>query len=192
ARARPGEARAARGRGARAPRADAAPRRAPRGAPRRRGRARAPRRAGPGALAPRGAPRGIRRAPHRGLVPRPRSVPGAGREPDGAETPWPTSAALYAELEELAPSPVVRINRAVAEGRARGAAAGLALLGALESADAARGLADYQPYHAARADLLRRAGRLAEAALAYRAALDLCRGEPERRFLSRQLAALMS
>jgi RNA polymerase sigma-70 factor (ECF subfamily) len=110
--------------------------------------------------------------------------------PDGDETPWPTIAALYAELEALAPSPVVRINRAVAEGRARGAAAGLALLGALESADAARGLADYQPYHAARADLLRRAGRLAEAALAYRAALDLCRGEPERRFLERQLVGL--
>jgi RNA polymerase sigma-70 factor (ECF subfamily) len=110
--------------------------------------------------------------------------------PSGAETPWPTIAALYAELEALAPSPVVRVNRAVAVGRARGAEAGLALLAALEGEDAARRLAGYQPYHAARADLLRRAGRREEAAAAYRAAIDLCRGEPERRFLAGRLAGL--
>jgi RNA polymerase sigma-70 factor (ECF subfamily) len=105
----------------------------------------------------------------------------------GAETPWPTIAALYAELESLTPSPVVRVNRAVAEGRARGPEAGLALLAALADADAAR-LAEYPPYHAARADLLRRAGLGAEAAVAYRAALRLCRSEPERRFLAERLA----
>jgi RNA polymerase sigma-70 factor (ECF subfamily) len=110
--------------------------------------------------------------------------------PSGAETPWPTIAALYAELESLAPSPVVRVNRAVAEGRAGGPEAGLALLAAPLGEDAARRLAAYQPYHAARADLLRRAGRRAEAAAAYRTALDLCRGEPERRFLARRLAQL--
>jgi RNA polymerase sigma-70 factor (ECF subfamily) len=108
----------------------------------------------------------------------------------GAETPWPTIAALYAELESLLPSPVVRVNRAVAEGRARGPVAGLALLAALEEGEAAVRLADYQPYHAARADLLRRAGRGKEAADAYRAALRLCRGEPERRFLAERLAGL--
>jgi RNA polymerase sigma-70 factor (ECF subfamily) len=97
--------------------------------------------------------------------------------PSGDETPWPTIAVLYAELEALAPSPVVRVNRAVAEGRARGAEAGLALLAALEG-EAVRALAAYQPYHAARADLLRRAGRRAEALAA------------ERRFLASRLASL--
>ena len=109
--------------------------------------------------------------------------------PSGDETPWPTIAALYAELEALAPSPVVRVNRAVAEGRARGPEVGLALLAGLEG-EAARRLAEYQPYHAVRADLLRRAGRAQEAALAYRTALALCRGEPERRFLAERLAGL--
>ena len=72
----------------------------------------------------------------------------------------------------------------------RGPAAGLALLAALEGDDAARRLTDYQPYHAARADLLRSAGRTEEAAAAYRTAIDLCRGEPERRFLTGRLAGL--
>jgi RNA polymerase sigma-70 factor (ECF subfamily) len=109
--------------------------------------------------------------------------------PSGARTPWREIAALYAELEARVPSPVVRLNRAVAEGRAHGAERGLALLASLE-ADGARRLADYQPYHAARADLLRRAGRAREAAAAYQAAIALCRGEPERRFLSERLAEL--
>jgi len=109
--------------------------------------------------------------------------------PSGAETPWHTIAALYAELELLAPSPVVRVNRTVAVGRAFGPEAGLALLAALEDDGAAR-LADYQPYHAARADLLRCAGRREEAAAAYRTAIDLCHGEPERRFLASRLAGL--
>jgi RNA polymerase sigma-70 factor, ECF subfamily len=111
--------------------------------------------------------------------------------PNGADTPWYTLAALYAELEALAPSPVVRVNRAVAEGRARGPAAGLELLAAVEGGDAARNLAEYQPYHAARADLLRRAGRAEEAAAAYRTALDLCSGEPERRFLAGWLGEIV-
>ncbi len=110
--------------------------------------------------------------------------------PSGADTPWHTIASLYAELENLAPSPVVRVNRAVAVGRALGAEAGLTLLASLEDEDAARRLADYQPYHAARADLLRCAGRRDEAAAAYRIALELCRGEPERRFLAGRLAGL--
>jgi RNA polymerase sigma-70 factor (ECF subfamily) len=112
--------------------------------------------------------------------------------PSGAETPWATIAALYAELEALAPTPVVRVNRSVALGRARGAEAGLALLAELEAGGADRRLVDYQPYHAARADLLRRAGRRQEAAAAYRAALALCRGEPERRFLSARAAELQA
>jgi RNA polymerase sigma-70 factor (ECF subfamily) len=110
--------------------------------------------------------------------------------PNGADTPWNTLAALYAELEALVPSAIVRVNRAVVEGRARGPTAGLALLAASERDDTSKTLAGYQPYHAARADLLRRAGRAAEAAAAYRMALELCRGEPERRFLAARLAAV--
>jgi RNA polymerase sigma-70 factor (ECF subfamily) len=110
--------------------------------------------------------------------------------PTAADTPWRTIARLYAELESLAPTPVVRVNRAVAEGRARGADAGLALLADLCATDAARGLAAYPPYHAAHADLLRRAGRTREAERAYRTAIDLSPAEPERRFLASQLAAL--
>jgi RNA polymerase sigma-70 factor (ECF subfamily) len=109
---------------------------------------------------------------------------------NGADTPWHLVAALYAELEALTPSPVVRVNRAVAEGRAREPAAGLALLAAAEDWDSARPLKAYQPYHAARADLLQRAGRTEEAVAAYRTALELCRGEPERRFLARRLAGI--
>ena len=130
-------------------------------------------------------------------MPRARPVPGQAAiaaahvtAPSGADTPWRTIAALYAELEALTPSPVVRVNRAVAVGRAHGPEAGLALLATLEGEDAAHLLAGYQPYHAARADLLRRAGRTDEAAAAYRRALDLCRGEPERRFLEARLAGL--
>ena len=103
------------------------------------------------------------------------------------DTPWHTLAALYTELESLAPSPVVRVNRAVAIGRAHRPEAGLALLAEVETDDAAHRLAAYPPYHAARADLLRSAGRAKEAAAAYRAALELTRGEPERRFLAARL-----
>jgi RNA polymerase sigma-70 factor (ECF subfamily) len=110
--------------------------------------------------------------------------------PTGADTPWPTIAALYAELETLLPSPVVRVNRAVAEGRASGAPAGLALLAPLESDPRAAQLASYQPYHAARADLLSRAGRSADARDAYERAIALCRDDAERRFLERRRAQL--
>ena len=104
---------------------------------------------------------------------------------------WPAVAALYAELEALLPTPVVRVNRAVAESRARGADAGLALLDALEADTRLRQrLAAYQPYHAARADLLRRAGRIGEAGASYARAIELCRDDSERRFLAQRLAQL--
>ena len=86
---------------------------------------------------------------------------------------------------------MVRVNRAVAEGRASGAEAGLMLLAPLESdARALPRLASYQPYHAARADLLSRAGRSGEAREAYDRAIALTRDEAERRFLERRCAAL--
>jgi RNA polymerase sigma-70 factor (ECF subfamily) len=109
------------------------------------------------------------------------------RAPSAADTDWLQIAALYGELARRHPSPVVELNRAVAAGMAYGAAEGLALLDELAAGGS---LEAYQPYHAARADLLQRAGRLAEARWAYARALDLAGNEVERRFLQGRLAAL--
>ena len=104
-----------------------------------------------------------------------------------AETDWPQIAGLYDVLMKAAPSPVVELNRAVAIAMRDGPAAGLALMDALR----ARGeLTSYLPAHAARAELLRRLGRTAEAAEAFRSALALARQEPERRHIERRLGAL--
>jgi RNA polymerase sigma-70 factor (ECF subfamily) len=97
------------------------------------------------------------------------------------ETDWPQIAVLYAELERSTASPVVTLNRAVAVAMADGYEHGLALMEGLP-------LDGYHLYHAARADLLRRLERHAEAATAYRRALELTESEPERRFLTRRLA----
>ena len=102
-------------------------------------------------------------------------------------TDWTEITLLYARLCELQPSPVVRLNAAVALSIARGADAGLAAMSELE-ADGA--LECYQPFHAARADLLRRAGRTGEAATAYRRAMELTGNEAERGFLKRRLAEI--
>ena len=100
------------------------------------------------------------------------------------DTAWREIATLYALLAEVAPSPVVELNRAIAVAMADGADRGLSLLDALE----ARGeLVDYRLLAAARADLLRRAGRLAEAASGYRRAITLAGNDGERRFLERRL-----
>ncbi|GAB2610132.1 sigma-70 family RNA polymerase sigma factor [Streptomyces capparidis] len=106
---------------------------------------------------------------------------------DAAGTDWAQIALLYGELARVAPSPVVELNRAVAVAMAEGPAAGLALLAPLTEGGA---LASYHLLPATRADLLRRLGRRAEAAEAYRAALALAPTEAERRFLARRLAAL--
>ncbi len=100
-----------------------------------------------------------------------------------ADTDWPQIAALYTELLRLGPSPVLRLNRAVALAMAAGPAIGLAEVDALGDE-----LAAYHLYHAARADLLRRLGRFDAAADAYRSALAHTDNAPERRFLSRRLA----
>ena len=76
-------------------------------------------------------------------------------------------------------------NRAVAVGMAQGPAAGLPLVAALEASGK---LAGYQLLPATRADFLRRLGRLPEAAVAYREALELASTDAERRFLRRRLA----
>lgn len=92
-------------------------------------------------------------------------------------------AALYAVLLALYPSPVVALNHAVAVGMADGYAEGLALLENVH-------LPGYHLLPAARADLLRRLERSAEAAAQYREALALVTNEAERRFLERRLAEL--
>jgi RNA polymerase sigma-70 factor, ECF subfamily len=100
-----------------------------------------------------------------------------------AETDWPQIAALYAELHRRQPTPIIALNHAVAIAFAEGPAAGLTRMDAL-----ATDLADYHLWYAARADLLRRLGRNAESARAYRKALELVGSDPERRFLERRLA----
>jgi RNA polymerase sigma-70 factor, ECF subfamily len=102
-------------------------------------------------------------------------------------TDWPAIAGLYDALSAMTDSPVVAINRAVAIAETRGAAAGLAALDAL--ADDAR-LAQYQPYWAARAGLLARAGEAEAAAAAYEQAIGLESDPAVRRFLQRGRAEL--
>jgi len=97
------------------------------------------------------------------------------------ETDWAQIAVLYGELRRLAPSPVVDLNRAVAVAMADGPTAGLTLL------DGVGGLEGYHLLHAARADLLRRSGRNAEAAAAYERAVELATNPAERAFLERRL-----
>jgi RNA polymerase sigma-70 factor (ECF subfamily) len=101
-----------------------------------------------------------------------------------ATTDWPQIVALYDVLRTVAPSPLVDLNRAVAVAMVDGPAAGLALL---EGLTADRRLSGYHLLPAARGDLLGRLGRTAEAADAYRQALELAGNEPERAFLRRRL-----
>jgi RNA polymerase sigma-70 factor (ECF subfamily) len=102
-------------------------------------------------------------------------------------TDWPQIVGLYDVLMRADPSPVVELNRAAAVAMRDGPAAGLALMDAI----LARGdLADYHLAHSARADLLRRLGRTAEARDAYARALSLVRQEPERRFIERRMGEL--
>lgn len=107
--------------------------------------------------------------------------------PAAAATDWTQIAALYAILARLAPSPVVELNRAVALAMAHGPECGLALL---DKPALATKLDGYQHYHAARADLLRRAGRRDEAAAVYVRTLELCQNTAERRFLQRRLSEI--
>jgi RNA polymerase sigma-70 factor (ECF subfamily) len=107
--------------------------------------------------------------------------------PRADATDWHEIVGLYDVLMKTAPSPVVELNRAVAVAMADGPAAGLALIDRiLERGE----LADYRLAHAARADLCRRLGRMADARASYHRALTLSRQEPERRFLERRLAEL--
>jgi RNA polymerase sigma-70 factor, ECF subfamily len=94
------------------------------------------------------------------------------------ETDWPQVVALYDQLLVVAPTPVVALNRAIAIGEVHGPAVALALVDELD-------LDGYYPFHATRADLLRRLGRNSEAAAAYRRAAALASTDAEREFLRR-------
>jgi RNA polymerase sigma-70 factor (ECF subfamily) len=107
--------------------------------------------------------------------------------PEVDATDWAQIAGLYELLLLINDSPVVRLNRAVAVAMAGDIDAGLALLAALEHGGELRG---YHLLAAARADLLRRAGRPAQAAEWYERALAEAPDGPERRFLVRQLARI--
>lgn len=96
------------------------------------------------------------------------------------ETDWRAIVALYDSLARLDPSPVIRLNRAVAIAEADGPAAGLA---AAEAAGRLGALDGYHLFHAARAELLRRLGRPEEAAAAYERALALATNPVEQAFL---------
>jgi RNA polymerase sigma-70 factor, ECF subfamily len=102
-----------------------------------------------------------------------------------ADTDWAQIAGLYSRLARFLPTPVVSLNHAVAVGMAFGPEAALPLVAALEASGK---LAGYHLLPATRADMLRRLGRLPEAAAAYREALELAGTDAERRFLSRRLA----
>jgi RNA polymerase sigma-70 factor (ECF subfamily) len=98
-------------------------------------------------------------------------------------TEWHQILALYEQLMAIAPTPVVALNRAIALGEVRGPDAALALLDQLD-------LEGYHPFHAARADLLRRLGRPGDAARAYARAADLATSDAERAFLSTRLGEI--
>lgn len=104
-----------------------------------------------------------------------------------ADTDWPQIAGLYEVLARIDPSPVIRLNRAVAIAMRDGAEAGLAHVDAILGAGE---LANYHLAHAARADFCRRLGRVADARASYERALELSRLGPERRFIERRLAEL--
>lgn len=99
------------------------------------------------------------------------------------ETDWRRIARLYGLLAEVAPGPVVELNRAVAVAEVEGPAAALAITDGLA-------LDGYHVFHAVRADLLRRLGRTDDAALEYRSALRLAPGAGERALLSQRLEQL--
>lgn len=107
--------------------------------------------------------------------------------PSFQQTDWPQIVALYDELCHRFPSEVGWLNRAVAVSMTQGPERALALIEPL-----APSLAEYQPWHAARAELLRRLGRWQAAAESYRQALEMATTEPARNYLGRRLQELQA
>jgi RNA polymerase sigma-70 factor (ECF subfamily) len=105
---------------------------------------------------------------------------------DAGMTPWPAILNLYDDLIAINPSPVVRLNRAVAVAKVHGPQTALCQLHSLEQEHA---LDDYYLFHAVKGRLLADVGDTAAAARSYSAALACRCAEPERRFLQRRFAA---
>jgi RNA polymerase sigma-70 factor (ECF subfamily) len=103
------------------------------------------------------------------------------RSPDA--TDWPQILQLYDQLVAVAPGPVVALNRAVALAEVAGPHAALTIVDDLD-------MRQYYLFHAVRADLLRRLGRVSEAALAYESAIALASNAAEREFLQRRRSGL--
>jgi len=108
---------------------------------------------------------------------------------DAAATDWRQIAALYSVLLRLQPTPVIELNHAVAVSMADGPEHGLRILDRLEAREE---LATYHLFRVARAELLLRLGRPAEAAQEYERALGLAANESERRHIHKRLAELPS
>ncbi|MCP5081483.1 MAG: hypothetical protein GY948_07280 [Alphaproteobacteria bacterium] len=104
-------------------------------------------------------------------------------------TNWREICLLYERLHKIQPSPIIALNASVARSFADGPAAGLA---ALEQPEVLEALENYQPYHVAQADMLRRSGNTKLAAEAYRRAMRLTENEVERAYLEARLAAFES
>jgi RNA polymerase sigma-70 factor (ECF subfamily) len=100
------------------------------------------------------------------------------------DTDWAQIVNLYDMLQQLQPSPIVQLNRAVAVAMAQGPRTGLQLIDGLA---ASNDLEDYHLLHAARADFLRRMSDFPEAEKSYQRALELATNESERRYLQRRL-----
>lgn len=101
-------------------------------------------------------------------------------------TDWPQIAALYGTLGMMMPSPVVEVNRAVAVAMAQNPFTGLMLLHRIQ------GVENFYPYHAARADLLRRTNQSEAAADAYERALSLCGNPAESAYLQRRFEEMLN
>jgi len=107
--------------------------------------------------------------------------------PAAEATDWRRIVDVYDQLMRVAPSPVVALNRAVAVAMLEGPEAGLARMDELAASGSLDG---YHLFHASRADLLRRLGHAAEAAAAYRRAMELTANPVERAYLAGRLAEL--
>lgn len=103
------------------------------------------------------------------------------------QTDWPQIIALYDRILTLEPTPVIRLNRAVAVAMRDGPAAGLSLIDQINKEE---DLSGYYWLYSAKADLYRRQGNTEEAEAAYRTALNLTRLEPEQRYLQNRLKEL--
>ena len=103
-----------------------------------------------------------------------------------AETNWTEIVALYTILMRIHPSPIIALNRAVAQAQRDGAQAGLDALDELQ-----KDLHDYYLYQAARADLLAKTGNHPAAKQAYEKAIQLTDVAPEKRFLTEQMEKLL-